>query len=418
MDDYDIVAQGLELEQKRKLVEALRAKVTGPASYDTMFARMKADRLEKDLPSQTSEYQKRYSGQLRGEMENYLNTTEGRKGEVLNDGTAAALMSDNVNPQLADPIKADPRKAVLDALTSRLPEMQAMGKAGLKPRETKEHIIDNKLIRSDGLTTPTVAGDYGTPKQKDKYGPIEVVGKDAQGRPIQGQRNLETGKIEPIGNSGQTINVGGPVIKGQNAGFEAWAKEAVNTVKEVSGMARSSVKMLGQLQQVEKLSDAGTFGGPTANTAVWLGQLFKAGGLPLSNDAAKRLSNSETFGNTAAELWLQTMNANGGSRGLVKEESERIAANLPALVQTPAGRKQMIAVMRQAAQQNVEDAQRANIELSNALQTQDPAKFTFGLTNVNLPNTMPMEPAPGSVAGQPPGAMSFDDYLKKLRGGR
>ena len=39
---------------------------------------------------------------------------------------------------------------------------------------------------------------------------------------------------------------------------------------------------------------------------------------------------------------------------------ERIARSLPSLIQTPEGRAQIVAVMRQGAQQNIADAQRSS----------------------------------------------------------
>jgi hypothetical protein len=429
MNQMDLMLQAEELARRRREQEALMTR--GQASGDrarsgkgdildaigSWLDKRKADSAAPDLVSAESAYRQRYQQQLGQESSQYLDDMQGRPGDPV--------PADGVGPMRPEQA-ANPRQAVINAMTSQLPEMQGLGKAAfsqLGKQEKPEFIQaqDGSVLELPRLSggTPRVAGKFNKPEApKDKFGPIEVVGTDAQGRPIQGQRNLTTGKIDPIGNSGQTINIGGPVQQAQKQGFEAWAKEAVGTVKELSGLARSSVKMLSQLNQVEKLSDAGTFSGPTAGTAVWLGQLAKAGGVSISGDTLKRLQNSETFGNTAAELWLQTMNANGGSRGLVKEESERIAANLPALVQTPEGRKQIIAVMRQAAQQNIKDAQESNSQLSRALQSQDPSAFTFGLSSTMLPNTTPNEPAPGSTAGQPPGAMSLDDYLKKLRGGK
>lgn len=406
METFDPILQQEELLRKKAIVDAIqqqelakRGRRSGLLGAALDYFGQDADAAKKaEYEKASKDYSAAYSQNLGEQANTYIDAASGTPDKPAN-----------------------PREAIARAMTSRFPEMQSLGKSMIsnlgKPQEIKQHVIDGKLVESIPGQTPRVAGDYATPKPKDNYGPIEVVGKDAQGRPIQGQRNLQTGKIEPIGNSGQTINVSN-TNNAQKAGLGEWAKLAGDTVKELSTAARGSVKVLNQLNQVEKLSDTGTFGGPTAATAVWLGQLAKAGGVPMSGDTLKKLQNSETFDNTAAELWLQTMNANGGSRGLVKEESERIAANLPALVQTPQGRKQIIAVMRQAAEQNIADAQAASSQYSEALQTDNPSKFTFGLSNTMLPNASPLDAAPGSVAGQPPGVMSLDEYLKKMRGGK
>jgi hypothetical protein len=436
MDDTDLMTQAADLQRRRRVQEAMLARAEASSNraasgdgdiLDALLGwktRRSAEASGGELTQLEQAHRQRYNQQLAKESESYLDLAQGRPGEVMTTDQADALLNRDENIQLQDEVKANPRQAVIRAMTSQLPEMQNLGKTAFsqlgkqeKPEFVQGH--DGTLIELPATRggTPRVAGNYGKPEKVEKadsFGPLEVVGRDAKGNPIQGQKNLKTGKFEYApGGAGQTIHVNATTAA-QKQGLNEWSKIAAETVKDLTATARSSVKMLGQLAQVEKLSDSGTFNGPTANGAIWLGQLAKAAGVPVSADTSARLQNSETFGNTAADLWLQSMNANGGSRGLVKEESERIAANLPALLQTPQGRKQIVAVMRQAAQQNIEDAQRSNIEYANALQTQDPSKFTFGMINTTLPNTMPMEPAPGSAAGKDNGGVTnWKDYLKR-----
>ena len=427
MDELDVIGESAELQRRRKLQETLlrraeesqqRASSGQGNILDALSGwknRRAAERQNVELAQLEQANRSRYGQQLATEADNYLDASQGRPG--------SAPPGDGVGP--TDPGQvANPRAAVIQAMTSRLPEMQALGKSAfgqLGAQEKPNYMnIDGTLVEVPKTSggQGRNAGNFAKPeKPGDKFGPMVTI-KGPDGKPVMGQWNEKDGQFHPKGAGGQTINVSA-TNAAQKAGLGEWSTIAAKTVGELSANARSAVNLLGQLTQAEKLSQAGTFGGPTAQTAVWLGQLARGAGIPMSKETSSKLQNSETFGNTAAELWLQTMNSNGGSRGLVKEESERIAANLPSLIQTPEGRAQMVAVMRQKAQQNIEDAQQANMQYGDALRTQDPAKFTFGLMNTTIPNTMPNGAAPGSVAGQPAGeVMTLEDYLKKHRGGK
>ena len=78
------------------------------------------------------------SGALAQGLEKYLQTREGAPGQVMNDQQAADLMGNDQAPTLAEPIKADPRRAVIEAMTSQFPELQKVGQmdfaAMLKPK--------------------------------------------------------------------------------------------------------------------------------------------------------------------------------------------------------------------------------------------------------------------------------------------
>lgn len=446
----DVFSQREEIDRRKKLLEALQAQsmgqpIQGGGNHGIAQVLMKLgsayltkkgmEKNSEDSATNNAAYQ----GQLGGELNAYLDRSNGKAGEQMSTNQVADLLHNDQAPQLADPVKADPKAALVAAMTSRFPEMQKVGAAGManlgKPSE--ETFGQPQLVRgADGSMQNILVGNRGTVKPMQGYSPAikqeataggnlfdpyggnktGFVGS-TYGAPTQAggaivQANNDSGKLDQVVGRPPVTNVNTNVnVAGQKAGFEEWAKGAAKTVGELSESARSSNRVLGQLNQLEELSNSGTFGGPTANPVVWLGQLANAAGVPISKDTQAKLQNSETFGNTAAELWLASMNANGGSRGLVKEESERIAKNLPSLLQTPEGRKQVITVMRQAAQQSIHDAKTSQQEFGKALQSQDPGAFTYGLGSTQLPNTTPLQPAPGSVAPSPGGVRNWRDYL-------
>jgi hypothetical protein len=208
--------------------------------------------------------------------------------------------------------------------------------------------------------------------------------------------NQSTMQLKKLDNAPK-VNVNVPVgvtVAGQKAGYEEWSKKAAQTVTELSESARQSTKLITQLQQLESLTQGGTNMGPAADAATFIQGLANTAGIKV--DPAK-LNNSQAFNSVATQAWAALMQQNGGARGLVKEESEKLAQSLPSLVQTPQGRAQITRVLRQAAEQNIKDAQRANAEYGKALQSQNPGDFTFGLSATQLPQSGPMPPAPGSV---------------------
>jgi len=444
MTEFDVITQQDELARRRKLLNAMQGQsmespIVGNTGVGQALAKLATayvlGKKQKEASADETANRAAYGQQLGGEVNAYMDRSQGRAGDIMDDGQAAALMQNDVAPQLAEPVAANPREALVRAMTSKFPEMQALGKAGMGQlgKQTVDPMEFLKLgdFSPESRVAAALSGKFGglqgkrdvrtvndqlvdvAPTQpqpvgdfRDTFKPPTTLG----GAVVQEQ--VGTGKVGQVVARPPVTNVSNNVsVQGQKAGFDEWAKLAAKTVGDLSEQARGSNKMLGQLNQLEALSDSGTMNGPLANPAVWLGELASSAGVPVTKETAARLQNSETFGNTAAELWLASMNANGGSRGLVKEESERIARNLPSLLQTPEGRKQVIAVMRQGAKQTVADARTSQQEFGTALQSQNPAAFTYGLSNTQLPNTTPLQPAAGSVAPGAGGVRNWKDYL-------
>lgn len=434
MDAAQILAQQSEIARRRKLLDVLAQQnmatpITGGGRWNAIgqaLAKLGSAAIQgignKQLADSEEANRGAYSNLLRQEMDNYLDTSQGRAAmpdprEASGMGPAGMGGSMAGESQAVAGIKANPREAILRAMTSQLPEMQNLGRAAMtefgRQKEAKPIEVNGQLVDP---TTFKVIGDFRDKPESEQWEPTTIAGPD--GRPLAAQRNKATGKIDIL-DKGVKVNVDSKTFNAaQNQGLAEWSKLAAKTVDELSSQARGSVKMLSQLNQMEKLTQSGTLTGPTANAGIWLGQLVRSAGGSLPPDTAAALQNSETFGNVATEVWMQMMNSVGGARGLVKEESERIAANLPSLVQTPEGRKQIIQVMRQAAVQSVADAKRAQAEYGKAVRAQNPELFTYGLGETQIPNTMPTQPGPGTVApgGGQGSPISLEEYLRRLQG--
>jgi hypothetical protein len=355
----------------------------------------------------------------------------------MTDDQASMLMNMDQAPQLADPVKPDPRAAVVQAMTSQFPELRAVGAAGMQGLN-KNVLTPKDILAVSGADLPSriAAATTGDPTklQPEAKKPLVVNGQIVDPTTYQAKGDFRTtyeapyigdhgtllqkdstGKVDSV-DKAPKVNVSNnstTLVKGQKAGMEAWSKEAADTVKSLSTEARNAVKTLSSMKQMEGLIKGGTYAGPLADAAVFFSGLGKQFGVPV--DEAK-LNNSATFASEATRMWVSLMQASGGARGLVKEESDRLMASLPSLSQTPQGRRQIMSVIEQGAKQSIRDAQTASKEYGEALRTEDPSKFTFGLSQTMLPNTTPNGPAPGSVSppgGPPPGVMTLDQYLKR-----
>lgn len=446
-DISDIIVQQGELARRRKLMEAMQAQNMGTqiqgggrgnaigqalAKVATAYLLgQQGNRLAQEETANRTQYQQG----LQGELDSYMATRDGQAPQEM-----PGPMPDGVSPLMSPGTRGNPREAVIRAMASQYPELQAIGKAdfsGLRKEQmsTKDWLGFADKYDPESVIAAQQAGDPRLLKPKNEFkeangqifnvtGPKPQAVVDARGRfgptvNVNGeavQFEEGTNKAHQVAN--RPANGGTTIVKAANAGLGEWAKLATQSVNEMANQARNSRKVLDQLTTMGKLSSAGTFNGPTANPAVWLGQLMNTVGVPMTPETQAALNNSQTFGNVAAELWLSSMNAAGGARGLVKEESERIANNLPALVQTPEGRKQIISVMAAAHKQQIQDAQQAQKELGAALARQDPQLFTFGLSAAQIPRTAEGGQAPDAVSGSAPGVMSLQDYLKRMQGGQ
>lgn len=83
--------------------------------------------LGRDQDQLEAQARTRYQEDLAKGLQGYFDRRDGRAGDVMNDQQAEALMRDDVAPTLAEPVKADPRQAVIEALSSQHPILQQLG---------------------------------------------------------------------------------------------------------------------------------------------------------------------------------------------------------------------------------------------------------------------------------------------------
>jgi hypothetical protein len=119
--------------------------ILGPAL--SMFA---AEKMGKGFDAEQAGIAGQRNEQLSSGLKNYFDTRQGKPGEVLGDVQAQNLMTNDQAPALAEPTAADPRRAAIEALTSQLPELQALGKSDMAGMG-KESLSQKDILSLSGF---------------------------------------------------------------------------------------------------------------------------------------------------------------------------------------------------------------------------------------------------------------------------
>lgn len=209
----------------------------------------------------------RYGEGLSSAVDQYLRTREGTPGAVLDDAGAANLMQNDQLPPggLPDPRAGNPRRAVIEAMSSRYPEIQAIGKAELggllKKPSYSDKEVDGKMVRvfDDGRTQ--ILGDFKTKDQWEAAPDIVVDGKT-----VKVQRNRTTNELKSLA-TGQIINVNNsPENKGESAVLTTTVEQVSPKGKSYEGAQaadanlRATTEALGNIKQGADMGALADFG--------------------------------------------------------------------------------------------------------------------------------------------------------------
>lgn len=457
-EDYaDLLAQQAALARRQKLLDQMQAQSQAPIQANNWLDRIlqgvskvgsgAAASIGTDqLTRQTSDYQSSYSKALQSTMADYMTKAGGTPAIPGSPGAA------QIDPAMADPgqtlegggplmgnvapapaVPGDPRAAVVSAMGSRFPEMQALGKEGLAAL--------TKVDQPEKFGAPVPGMWQGKPAMlshgdKGTVRPIEGAAPEVKGvslapgaslvNPLTGTSMVAGAKpgLPQLGSSmgmggsaaqdyyqvhadgtvhkldnAPKVTVGGPTVNMGNAqkfGMKELAELAAKDLAAKGAKAQGAVELVSGLNQLEALSKGGTTTGPGANGAVWLGQLATSIGIPFDKT---KLTNSEAYQGLATEVWQKTVSQFGGNRGVTSQEAEQIKKITPQLTNSPQARAEMTRIMRNVAQRAVDDYKKSNSSFKAATETQDATKFDFGPTF--LPNENPNPSVPSATPGAP-----------------
>lgn len=222
MDEYDFLSQQDDLTRRQKLIDALMAgQPTAPGQGSTgafgnallnILGKNRAQEQQGQLNQETAQFRQRYRESLGNETNQFLDRMNGTPEKMPVDGYGPAT------PGTA----ANPREAIIRAMTSQLPEMQAMGKAqmgslGQRPEYGFQAAGDTMYRTNKHAGTVEPVGNIKKADWQDETRTID-------GRAVPGQKNALTGEWKALGGGGQTINIG-------DKGNAELLKEVVPVVK-------------------------------------------------------------------------------------------------------------------------------------------------------------------------------------------
>lgn len=312
-----------------------------------------AKNMQGEVDAGLKEVRGRYNNAVADGLGTYFDQRDGKAGGVLNDQQADRLMNDDVAPaNIPDPIKANPRRAAIEALTSGLAPLEALGKQdlaglgkgtmtqadylklpGYDPQsriaaalsqdlnkltpEQKEHVVGGQIV------TRAPNGYQVSFDGREKFGDVGTVGTGSDGTPILGQKNLGTGeaKFAPKGVSVTVDNVGN---KGATKFSEEIGTTRAKVLKESFDKAGLASNALRALDDAGNELNAGVKSGITGEVSLALAKMGKA--LGLGDDPA--IANTESFrANMAREVanMVKQFGAGTGISNADREFAEKAA---------------------------------------------------------------------------------------------
>lgn len=441
---YDYETEQERLRRMMKIAEALQMSgmtpdggtefTPGPYSYAVKKSPLEplakiaqaymGTKQVKNITDEQRELGQRYAADLRQGMEKFFNTSQG--GITNSAGTdAPSQWYDDVAVQ-----KADPRKAVIEALGSNHPvlrqlgmlQMEKMGKDGLTAKDVLPY-ADPASIPS--MVTGGVAGFKpkknigevgGVVYDKDTMQVLELKGGYDPKQVIEinkdtYQVNPSTRKLEKMDNAPKiTNNVGGATVinKGQAKGAETVFSERGKTVEELNKIARNAQGMKQSLSEMKALDSQGIFSNVTSGPATFLSNLGQIAGVPVD---VNKLSNTEAYNSQAKDLWQGMIAKYGGNRNVTQTEATELKQLVPQATHSPEARQKLYSILERIADRQIEQATRSHKNFMEAVQADDPRLLEPLLLEAAQPQ--PTQPQPTQPSQ---GVMSLDDYYNRVTG--
>jgi hypothetical protein len=315
--DYDLQSQQQDLERRKAIVDALAGRTLNPTtgdlikglfgnSVDSRYADAKAG-----LARDQATHQQRIQGQLGNELNSYMASMQGSPSKP-----AAPFMGgeEGVGPP-TPAVAPNPREAIVRAMTSQLPEMQAMGKASMsafgKPEEFSFHQAGDSLFKENKRTGEvSLAGSAPKANWVDEDRVIN-------GQTVPGQRDTMTKQWLPRAPGGTTVNI-------DNKGTSEVQKETIPVLKGARDTILSSQQGLDAAKRVMTLiDDPQVLSGFGASKVAGLAALGASMGFNGPESAAK----TQALGTEMAKNTLaQTKNLPGAISDKEKPFLEEVSA--------------------------------------------------------------------------------------------
>jgi len=288
----------------------------------------------------------KYNNALASGLQKYFDTRDGKPGQTMTTDQVDALMNNDQAPQLAEPVKADPRRAAIEALTSGIAPLQQLGQTdlsqigksqmtpkdllglpGFDPKsrllaamggglgvlapERKEHVINGQIV----VGTPD-SGYAPVADVRDRFNPVGVIGQGEDGKPIYGQTNSGTGEAK-FAPKGVQVNVDTTQKAGDKFATELAGKRA-DLISKSYDNATAAQKAIDAIENAEGDVSAGIKSGASGQVALGIAKFAKSLGM----DADPQIANTESFRANMARETLNLVKGLGAGTGISNADRE------------------------------------------------------------------------------------------------
>ena len=412
----DVSVEAATLARRQKLLEAMQARAMNPqitgskgyaigqllANLGTSYILAKGEGKEKE---KVRENEAARSASLSQNLGAYMDMRQGRAGDTMDAGQVQNLMQNDVAPQLNEPITANPREAVIRAMASQHPELQAIGKMDLAAQLTgkKEKDFEDKIMPDGSVQRIFTSGEIkqlGSFAKKDAQWSEPYLMRGTDGKPLMVKKNLTTNEVDVVDKAPRitaTANSSSNSIvpKGETEFSKALGKDVAEEYKQARQTAQQAYKAKSFVGQMEKLEQSGIFTGPTANIATTLGAVGQTLGIPV--DTAK-LANSQAFQQQFAAQVANVLTMGGGiGRSMTDADRKAFEQSLPTMLMSPQGRARVYQMINGQADQDISRAK----SFQENLNSNPVYKDSAGMLTLNPVDSSPIG-LPGGVL--PPGA--------------
>jgi hypothetical protein len=309
-----------------------------------------AGKEQADVKKEATALGDRYKSDLAGGIQDYF-----RKAEGYEAPESPAIGAEMVK------VPGDKKAAIMEAIASNHPVLQAMGMKQLEGLQKGEDLGEVGGIVYDKGTRQIVKLGGPTPSHIVKDGDTYEL-------------NPSTGQYKKLDNAPKIVNnvSSNPVIMGQKEGMKKYWETAAAQVDALGKGAAQATEMLPKIQKLEELNKSGVMSNVTANPAVFVSNLSQVLG---ANVDVSKLRNSEDFKAISTKLWVDMIQTSGGARGWTEPETKKIEQVLPMLNHSPQARADLIQMLKEKAQRDIKVYKSANQSFAKAASMDDPAVF-------------------------------------------
>lgn len=372
--------EGQQLAERERLIQSLlnperqeRPSATG--GLGTVVNTVLGALMQRKQRPAMEAYAQQRQQALKDELANFLKTYNGVPGGVELPGP----LQEGQKQLLTQTQPGDPHAAVVEAMTSRFPEMRAIGGGelgkliGRKPSEPKYHTVGNNLVRTlEGPNGPAVDEVYrGQPEW------VTETLVDDQGKSHTVRKDKRTGRVEEIFRDGTSVNID---TKGNTL---ALGKIDEKLEKHTTTVSQAREAIANSTRIYDLASDPDVIAGFAAGAELGFKSLAKKLGW---EDDGNQVAKGQALLSAIAR---KTLDAVPELKGAISEKEkpflEQAAAG--AISYTPEALRHLANLSQVAAHNKAMDALRAYQSIS-----QVPGAESFVRTNPMPPFSWKMDP--------------------------